>query len=224
VLGQRVTKVQVDQVLQEDAVLVDERLVTFCPVGPYQGVSISTVKERMSTSTEPREPSAAGRTGELAGFEAELAPLLGAALRLATGMLMNTSDAEDAVQEACLRAWDRRDNRRPGTELRPWFLAIVANRCRETRRSRWMRSVRLGDVPRVESDAADGRAAALDVRRALGRLPYRARLAVVARYYLDLPHEEVASLLGCSADAAKAAVHRATRQLQACLPGSEEEP
>lgn len=155
------------------------------------------------------------RGSELADFEAQLAPLMGTALRLATGMLMNTADAEDAVQEACLRAWHRRDNRRAGTELRPWFLAIVANRCRETRRSRWARILHLGDAPvGVGADAANQAVVALDLRRAVGGLPHRARLALVSRYYLDLPHEEVASLLGCSVDAAKATVYRATQQLQ----------
>ena len=161
---------------------------------------------------------------ELADFEAQLAPLMDAALRLATGMLMNTPDAEDAVQEACLRAWHRRDNRLPGTDLRPWFLAIVANRCRETRRSRWARILHLGNAPTgVGADAASQAVAALDLRRALGGLPHRARLALVSRYYLDLPHEEVASVLGCSVDAAKATVYRATQQLQRGLAATEVE-
>jgi DNA-directed RNA polymerase specialized sigma24 family protein len=37
---------------------------------------------------------------------------------------------------------------------------------------------------------------------------------VVSRFYLDLPHEEVAALLGCSPDAAKATVRRAMQHLQ----------
>lgn len=153
---------------------------------------------------------------ELAAFEAELAPLLSAALRLATGMLMNGADAEDAVQEACLRAWDRRDNRRADTDLRPWFLGIVANRCRESRRSRWARllPLPLHDDVGDAADVADATAAGVDLRRALRALPHRARLSLVSRYYLDLPHDEVAVLLGCSVDAAKATVRRATQQLQ----------
>jgi DNA-directed RNA polymerase specialized sigma24 family protein len=66
-------------------------------------------------------------------FEAELSPLLEDALRLATAMLFNAVEAEDAVQEACLHAWRRRANRHDGTDLRPWFLAIVANCCRAAR-------------------------------------------------------------------------------------------
>jgi RNA polymerase sigma factor (sigma-70 family) len=156
-----------------------------------------------------------------AEFEAELSPLLDDALRLATAMLLNAVEAEDAVQEACLHAWRRRSNRRLDTDIRPWFLAIVANRCRETRRGRWWRLVRVADPPTTSSVASRDTAAVLDLRQALSRLTYRRRLAVVLRYYLDLPYESVASASGCSVDAAKALVRRGTADLERALRGPE---
>src|SRR5580704_10533346 len=135
-------------------------------------------------------------------FEAELQPLLGAALRLATAMRLDRNDAEDAVQEAALRAWRRRGNRRAGTDLRPWFLAIVANQCRETRRVRWASVLRLADPPVKDTSTADDQAGALDMSAALQRLPHDVRLAVVLRFYLDLPFEEVAAASGCAVEAA----------------------
>lgn len=156
-----------------------------------------------------------------ADFEAELSPLLDDALRLATAMLLRTADAEDAVQEACLRAWRRRDNRRPDTDLRPWFFAIVANRCREARRGRWSRLLRVADVPVNSIVTTNDSAALMDLRGALRRLPHRRRLAVVLRYYLDLPYEGVAAVMGCSIDAAKALVRRGTADLERALRASE---
>jgi RNA polymerase sigma-70 factor (ECF subfamily) len=152
-----------------------------------------------------------------ADFEAEVKPLIGEAVRLATGMVLNSVEAEDVVQDACLRAWRRRGNRREGTDLRPWFLAIVANQCRELRRSRWRRVLRFAAMP--TSTAADARdpATGMDLRRAVGRLAYRKRLAVVLRYCLDVPFEEVASVMGCSVDAAKALVRRGTSDLERAL-------
>ena len=149
-------------------------------------------------------------------FEAELAPLLPDAIRLATGMLMSAIDAEDAVQEACLRAWRRRGSRRPESDLRPWFFAIVANRCRDVRRDRWRYVVRLSSpagssVPGPDPDER------LDVLSALKALKRRVRLAVVLRYYLDLPYAEVAEALGCSVDAAKALVVRGVAKLEGRL-------
>ena len=165
-----------------------------------------------------RLPAHEARVTEAVAFEEELAPLLVPAHRLAIGMLLDRGLAEDAVQEAALRAWDRRRNRRPETQLGPWFLGIVVNRCRESRRSRWSRVLRLAeprgdDASSPEVDTASG----MDMRRALRALPEKARLAVVLRYYLDLPSSEVAELLGCSENAAKVRVSRAVAALRAAL-------
>ena len=141
-------------------------------------------------------------------FEAELRPLMGVAMRLATAMRLDRDDAEDAVQEAALRAWRRRGNRRPNTELRPWFLAIVANQCRETRRSRWTSVLRFADPPQAAAAARHDAAGSLDLTAALRRLPHDVRLAVVLRYYLDLSFEDVAATSGCSLDAARSRVRR----------------
>jgi RNA polymerase sigma factor (sigma-70 family) len=156
-----------------------------------------------------------------ATFEAELRPLLGPALRLATAMRLDRNDAEDAVQEAALRAWRRRANRHPGTDLRPWFLAIVANQCRETRRARWASVLRFADPPAAEGIPAADSAAALEISRALRRLPHDIRLAVVLRYYLDLSFEEVASTSGCTVEAARSRVRRGLAALATTLTTTE---
>jgi len=149
-------------------------------------------------------------------FDAELRPLIPTALRLAAGMRLNPQDAEDAVQSAALRAWSKRGNRRPGTDLRPWFLAIVANQCRETRRARWALVLRFADPPEIEVPLGDT-AGAIDLVNALRRMRPQIRLAVVSRYYLDLPFEEVASICGCSVNAAKARVRRGIQSLTSTL-------
>ncbi|HEY6468374.1 MAG TPA: RNA polymerase sigma factor [Candidatus Dormibacteraeota bacterium] len=161
------------------------------------------------------------RDADASEFEAELAPLLGEAVRLATGMLLNAVDAEDAVQEACVRAWRRRANRRPDTELRPWFLGIVANQCRDAMRGRWWRVIRVADVVEAAPAAGDDAAANIDLRQAVARLPYRRRLVIVLRFYLDLPFDEVAATMRCSVDAAKALVQRATADLERALATTE---
>lgn len=70
-------------------------------------------------------------------FEAVIGPLIEPAHRFATGMLRDSHAAEDAVQEAAVRAWQKLDRLRPGSPVQPWFLAIVANQCNETFRSHW---------------------------------------------------------------------------------------
>jgi RNA polymerase sigma-70 factor (ECF subfamily) len=156
-----------------------------------------------------------------AAFEAELRPLLRPAVRLATGMLADAFEAEDAVQEAALQAWRRSGNRRPDTELGPWFLAIVANRCRERRRQSWIRVARVAELVPAPGASADHEVS-LDVRAALRSMPYDARLALVLRYYLELPFEEVAAVLACSVEAARSRVRRAAVQITPSVHLAEE--
>ena len=169
----------------------------------------------MTQETQPGS-LAGGENAFPNDFEAELGPLLHPALRLAAGMLGDPSEAEDAVQESALLAWRRAETRWPESELRPWFLAIVANRCRERRRGRWARVLRIAEPPRTPSIDAD-RDTALAVRAALQALPHEARLALVLRYYLDLSYEEVSTVLGCSVEAARSRVRRAVVRLSPSL-------
>lgn len=172
------------------------------------------------TSLPSREGAAdvtTPRHGDAGEFEAELGPLLAEAVRLATGMLLNAVEAEDAVQDACVRAWRSRANRRPGTPLRPWFLGVVANQCREARRGRWWQVLRVAEPVASSPAKRDDPAAYSDLRDALSRLSYQRRLVIVLRYYLDLSFEDVAAAAGCSVDAAKALVRRGMADLQGAL-------
>ena len=153
-----------------------------------------------------------------ANFEARLQPLYADAVRLAYGMLRNSALAEEAAQEAALKAWRSRRNLREGTELRPWFLAIVGNCCRDVRRSSWWRlgggsaSDWLDERPAPSSGPPQEEVE--DLRNALRRLGHRDRLAVVLRFYLDLPHEQIATITGQSVTAVRARVSRALHRLR----------
>lgn len=150
-----------------------------------------------------------------AGFMLLLEPLLPAAYRLAIGMLRSQADAEDAVQDAVLKAWRHFGRFRRGSDLRPWLFTIVANECRSQRRSKWWSVIRTSEVPDEPMDARSSvEPATLDLRRALYRLPHDQRLVVILRYYLDLSLEDVAQTLGISSKAAKSRIHRAVERLR----------
>jgi RNA polymerase sigma-70 factor (ECF subfamily) len=143
-----------------------------------------------------------------------LRPLLPTAHRLAYGMLHDAHEAEDAVQEAILNAWRASGRLRADANVRAWFLKIVANQCRQHRRSRWW-SVLQADVPeRVEPGSGVAAEDADELRGALARLPHDQRLAVVLHYYLDLPFAEVGRVLGISGQAARSRAHRAIVRLR----------
>ncbi len=145
----------------------------------------------------------AAREGDRLAFDAIVGPLLEPGYRLAFGMLHHREEAEDALQEAALKAWRKLGNLRPGAEMGPWFLGIVANQCRTTRRSRWWVVTKLAHphAPHPASEAA--LFAGEDLRQALRHLEPGQRAAVVLHYYLDLPLEAVASALDIPIGTAK---------------------
>jgi RNA polymerase sigma-70 factor (ECF subfamily) len=154
--------------------------------------------------------------GDAVAFETLIAPVLPAAYRLATTMLGDRNAAEDAVQEAALKAWQKMNRFRASEALQPWFLGITANECRTARRSRWWRLLPLPDFEGSGSAASpeDEWTSRLDLERALDHLPKHHLLALTLYYHLDLPINEVAAVLGCSVGAAKVRVHRALKALQ----------
>lgn len=159
---------------------------------------------------------------DAAAFEEALAPIVEQAHRLATAMLQDSQAAEDAVQEASIKAWRKLDRLREGSDMRPWFLAIVANECRTTLRSRWRRSV--GPLASSLASEGDVEAAALDTQetlRILRTLRHRDRLVLALHFYLDLSIEEIARVTGTSPPAAKARLYRAINTLRRRMGDTE---
>jgi RNA polymerase sigma-70 factor (ECF subfamily) len=147
-------------------------------------------------------------------FVAMVEPVLPAAYRLAVGMLRSRYEAEDAVQEAMYKAWRSFAGFR-GTEMKPWLLTIVANQCRQMRRSRWWSVIRSDDELRTVPDAGpDDPTQRTDLRRALQSLSSSQRLVLVLRYYLDLSFEEMAVILNTNPKAAKSRTYRALERLR----------
>ena len=164
------------------------------------------------------------RAGDEAAFEILLRAALPAAYRLACGMLQDRELAEDAVQEAALMAWRKMQRLRPGSSMQPWFLGIVANQCRTFRRGRWWSVLKIDAPDRVASPSLDKVAGYADLRRALKNLKHDQRLVIVLYYYLDMPLQEVAALMGSSYAAVHRRLYRGIRQLRPGLEVLEYQP
>ncbi|HKF78458.1 MAG TPA: RNA polymerase sigma factor [Candidatus Dormibacteraeota bacterium] len=158
---------------------------------------------------------ARARAGDTVAFEAALAPLVGPAHRFACALLQDPQLAEDAVQEAAVRAWSRVSRLRAGSPLRPWFLGIVANQCREQRRGRWWRPLGLPDAAASPDDAVEERALRrAQLRQALLSLRRDERRVLVLRLYVELPWEEVAAVVGLTEAGARSRFYRALARLR----------
>jgi RNA polymerase sigma-70 factor (ECF subfamily) len=145
-------------------------------------------------------------------FEALIGPLVEPGLRLAYSMLGNREEAEDATQEAVTRAWRSLSSLRDRALARPWFLAIVANHCRNVRRTRWFKTIRLPSF--LMESRTRSEVERVDLARGLARLPANDRQALFMHFYLDLPIDETALALGVSVAAAKRRIYRACRRLR----------
>jgi RNA polymerase sigma-70 factor (ECF subfamily) len=160
----------------------------------------------------PLSPAIAGGEKD---FEDLILPLTEAGYRLACAMLHDPQAAQDAVQEASLRAWRKLPGVRDRGRLRPWFLGIVVNECRNSRRLKWVAGVTLGLPAELSIASAEEKVLqGADLRRAVSQLDTRDRLVVVLFFFVDLPLEEVAAVVGTSVGATRARLYRAVKRLR----------
>ena len=156
----------------------------------------------------------AAKEGDDTAFERLLQPLLDQAYRLAAGLMHDHQAAEDAVQEAAIKAWRKLGQLREGSEMRPWFFAIVANQCRSSLRSRWRSVVGIDEVEPATEPADEEVLKRLELRRALRAMKEDKRLVLVLHFYLDLPLEEIAATIGINPRGAETRLLRATNELK----------
>jgi RNA polymerase sigma factor (sigma-70 family) len=162
------------------------------------------------------------KRGEVEAFEDLLRPTIEAAYRYASALLRDSGLAEDAVQEASVRAWRKLSGFRSGSPFRPWFLGIVSRQCREQMRGKWWRMIRLPN-PEVLSadlpeDAALRRVALLE---ALGELTEPEREILILRVYLDLSWSDAATAAGLTEAGARTRYYRALQRFRLTRPTKE---
>lgn len=144
-----------------------------------------------------------------------LRPLIEPGFRLALAMLHDAQLAEDAVQEASFTAWSKLGKLQDQGRLRPWFLGVVANKCRNARRRPWTSVVKLGIPDHLAVASAEEQVLrGSDLRNAVAGLRHEDRLVLVLYFYLDMPLHEVATIVGSSEGATRARLYRAIKRLR----------
>lgn len=149
------------------------------------------------------------------------------AFRTAYLIVRNAADAEEAAQDAFVKAYYALDRFRTPEPFRPWILRIVSNEARNSRRSAGRRErLALRSVERRgPGDAApssDAAAIANETRAALlaalEMLPERDRMVIGYRFLLDLSEAETAVALGVRPGTVKSRLSRALVRLREALP------
>ncbi len=178
--------------------------------------------QRSDSGQAPDYPPADNAPGESA-FARAIEPHFPVMLRAAAAMI-GVAEAEDAAQEAILRAWQSWHTLRDTGALRSWLLRITLNICQDWRRGRFGTNLArtqplladeelslglLGDDPGA-SDATG----ALDLRHAINRLDADLRVVVVLRYYAEMDATEIGAALNLPPATVRTRLRRAIARLR----------
>ncbi len=180
---------------------------------------------------EEQEAIARIKRGDIGGLESLVRRYQVQAVRAAYLIVRDRETAEDIVQSAFLRVYERIHQFDAGRPFGPWFLRSVVNDAVKaaTRRQRQVplevgsesEEASLADLladpnpgPADLVEAAETRQAVL---AALDRLPPAQRAAIVLRYYLGLSEAEMADELACPPGTVKWRLHAARKRLRSLL-------
>jgi RNA polymerase sigma factor (sigma-70 family) len=169
------------------------------------------------------------RAGDTAAYERLVRMHQAVAFRAAYLVTRDAPEAEDATQEAFIKAYRAIDHFRPGAPFRPWLLTIVTNEARNRRRSAGRRAkLNLQMAAEDQEVPVSPEAAVVAAERReellakVGELREGDRLVISYRYFLGLSEEETATALHCARGTVKSRLSRAIARLRKAMVKEED--
>jgi len=163
-------------------------------------------------------------------FEETIMPHLNAAYNLARWLTRNSDDAEDLVQEACLRAFRSFETfrGRDSNAGRAWLLTVVRNTCHTWLRGKGGEHVtefdeRIHSAPEASANAESfllNQAALASLNHCLEALPVEFREAIILRELEELPYKEISDIVRVPVGTVMSRLARGRKRLQDCLAGA----
>jgi len=194
-------------------------------------------------STVPSDPDPViierARSGDHRAFSRLVETYQTPVYNLCYRVLGNPHDAEEAAQEAFLRAYTRIGSYDPARPFKTWLLAIAHHYCIDRLRRRRLTWLSLDDEPALDTamwrstaptpeDVVMRRERDSDIQALLSDLPLKDRSALVMRYWYDLSYEEIAAATDTTVSGVKSRLHRARGSLAAkvspALPAAAQRP
>ncbi len=165
------------------------------------------------------------RDGDVGAYERLVREHQTVAFRAAYTITGSAAEAEDAAQEAFIKAYRALNSFRSGALFRPWLLAIVANEARNRRRSAGrranlvLRAAKSASATTPSPEAMPEAAVIASERReelllGVKGLGESDRMVISCRYFLELSEEETAATLGCARGTVKSRLSRAVAKLR----------
>lgn len=147
-------------------------------------------------------------------YEDEVERLAPSLRRIAYSIVRNEHDAQDAVQQALLAVWARRECVE-FARLKPYLTRAVMNACRDIQRAR-QKAIPMKEMPEMSYQPPDGMLA-----DAVERLPEELRLPLLLHYMEGYKLAEIAGTLGQSLPQVTSRLFRARKRLQRMLEEAE---
>ena len=149
------------------------------------------------------------------------------AMRFAVHMLGDHDDADEAVQEAFIRAYRALPRYEDRERFGAWVMRIVVNRCRTAagrrrRRERTFVRAEQAAFTRVEATPSERNAWREEIQRALATLDPEQREAFLLKHVEELSYDEMSAVTGVGVSALKMRVKRACDRLRALLAEVED--
>jgi len=172
------------------------------------------------------------QAGDVDAFERLVVDHQAFVYNLAFRVLGNAQEAEDAAQEALVRAWLSLPKFRSDSRFSTWLYRIVTNVCynripRLRRELTILGEDELLEQPDIHSGLPLENLETDEIRvrlhRQIDELPESYRLLITLRYQQELAYEEIASITGLPLGTVKTGLFRAKRQLRSALDAHEEE-
>jgi RNA polymerase sigma-70 factor (sigma-E family) len=155
-----------------------------------------------------------GADGETDGFAAFVAARYPALARSAFLLLGDRGYAEDLVQSALIKTFQRWSRLESPVSADAYTRTVMLHMARRWSRRKWRAEIPGTDVLDTTSSTDQDATVRADVRRAIAALPWHQRAVLVLRYLDDLSEKETAAILGCSTGTVKSRASRALERLR----------
>jgi len=176
---------------------------------------------REPASSEPTDISGVDQ-GRAATFQGLAEGHLDASYRLANSILSNPAEAQDAVHDAFVTAWEKWNTLRDVAKFDPWFKRIVVNTCRDRLRRKARTETDISEQDSLTTpDATAGITDRVRVEQALKRLRPDDRVLIALRHHHDLKVADIARLIGVPEGTVKWRLSTAHKRLRELLEPAE---
>lgn len=134
--------------------------------------------------------------------------------RVAWSYLDNDQDVEDAVQDALIKAWEKRNSLRDIRQFKPWMIQILSNQCKDMlrKRKRWSFFPLEEDTVQVEMPETENA-----VMEAMKKLKPELRIVMTLHYVDGYSIQEMTDALGIPEGTVKTRMRSARKQLSRTL-------